>query len=238
MKNLPLITGLVVFGLLWNGSQISAQVQEQDSSGHFRLENIRSIALKDASSVNRWWWGWLSGYSAATIGQSVTGMTAGKQSLRQDMFLGAATTLIGAAGQFFTAVQPVKLHLLGSNEKSTFTAGDNSEIYMKYLKSMAEAEKKGRGWQIHMASGVVNLGSGLVTWLGFKRTFKEGLVNFALNTVITEAQIWSQPVKAKKYWSTLSKEGIISESSSGKGNSGYSLLVGSTCNGIQLSFRF
>ena len=45
-------------------------------------------------------------------------------------------------------------------------------------------------------AGVVNIGTGLVVWLGFKRSFLEGLENFAINTAVTEAQIWSQPVRA------------------------------------------
>jgi hypothetical protein len=42
----------------------------------------------------------------------------------------------------------------------------------------------------------VNLASGLIVWLGFERNIWEGVGNFALNTVITELQIWTQPTRA------------------------------------------
>ena len=73
------------------------------------------------------------------------------------------------------------------------------------LKACALREKDGRSWQTHAVAGVVNIGSGLITWLGFKRNMWAGLENFALNTVITEAQIWSQPTKAMKDYQNYCK---------------------------------
>ena len=63
---------------------------------------------------------------------------------------------------------------------------------------MGRREKEGRSWKIHAVTGVVNIGSGLITWLGFRRTVWEGVENFALNTFITETQIWTQPTRALK----------------------------------------
>jgi hypothetical protein len=34
--------------------------------------------------------------------------------------------------------------------------------------------------------------------LGFKRTLKDGLVNFVLNEAVTEVQIWTSPTFAKR----------------------------------------
>ena len=67
-------------------------------------------------------------------------------------------------------------------------------------------EREGRSWKTHAIAGAVNLGSGLITWLGFKRTFRDGLENFALNTIITEAQIWTQPVRARKDYERYLRE--------------------------------
>jgi len=44
----------------------------------------------------------------------------------------------------------------------------------------------------------VNLCSGLITWLAFDRTVWAGVGNFALNSAITEFQIFSQPIRAKR----------------------------------------
>lgn len=59
-------------------------------------------------------------------------------------------------------------------------------------------ETRARKWQAHLLCTSVNLASGLVTWLGFHRTVWDGVANFALNCVITETQIRSQPLKAKR----------------------------------------
>jgi hypothetical protein len=39
---------------------------------------------------------------------------------------------------------------------------------------------------------------GLIIWLGFKRNVWAGVENFALNTVITEVHILTQPIRAMK----------------------------------------
>jgi hypothetical protein len=90
---------------------------------------------------------------------------------------------------------------------------------------------------MHAASAAVNLGSGLVTWLGFDRSLSAGLWNFALNTAITEAQIWSQPTKAikdyKKYCESY-KNGVPQTFHKVKP----SLLVNAFPGGLSLRLSF
>jgi hypothetical protein len=163
-------------------------------------EDIRTTVHKEEVRFQRWWYGWLTGYSAATIGQGVIALTTDNNSLKQDMALGAATTFLGAAGQLLTPMyaygSPLRQYKL---EEEIDTAGMLSqEKYEALLKALALREKEGRSWKIHAVTGVVNLGTGLITWLGFKRTFMDGVEIFAINTVITEAQIWTQPIRAVK----------------------------------------
>jgi hypothetical protein len=66
----------------------------------------------------------------------------------------------------------------------------------KLLQQNAMNEKMGRSFKTHAICTAVNLGSGLVTWLGFKRSVWAGLGNFALNEAITETQIFTQPRRA------------------------------------------
>lgn len=168
--------------------------------------SIQLTALKDKAAAERWWYGWLAGYSAATAGQGIVYFTSDNKTLRQDMVLGAATTFLGAMGQLITPVLPKNsdypsLREYASGEKP-LSADQASEL----LKSLADREKEGRSWKTHAIAGAVNLGSGLITWLGYKRTFMDGLENFAINTVITEAQIWTQPMKAVRDYEKLSRE--------------------------------
>ncbi|MCK7538546.1 MAG: hypothetical protein MZV63_50095 [Marinilabiliales bacterium] len=46
------------------------------------------------------------------------------------------------------------------------------------LKMLAVREKEGRSWKTHAIAGAVNLSSGLITWLGFKRTVWDGIGEF------------------------------------------------------------
>jgi len=62
------------------------------------LPEIQVTALKDLAAAERWWYGWLTGYTAATAGQGVIFFISDSKTLRQDMALGAATTFFGSDG--------------------------------------------------------------------------------------------------------------------------------------------
>ncbi|MDM8003527.1 MAG: hypothetical protein QUS66_11595 [Bacteroidota bacterium] len=163
-------------------------------------------ALRDKAAAERWWYGWLAGYSAATAGQGIVYLTSDNKTLRQDMVLGAATTFLGAMGQLITPVLPENSDYPSYRDYTSGQKQLSEDQAAQLLKALAAREKEGRSWKTHAISGAVNLGSGLITWLGYKRTFMDGLENFALNTVITEAQIWTQPMKAARDYEKLTRE--------------------------------
>lgn len=166
---------------------LSGQDAISDSLIDERLQDIHKLLDQDRINAQRWWYGWLAGYSVATIGQGIVYFASENESTKQDMVLGSATTFLGAIGQLLTpivSVSPEQCKELYNSEE--------------LLKELALREKEGRSWKVHAITGAVNIGSGLITWLGFKRSFWNGVENFALNTVITETQIWTQPTRAIK----------------------------------------
>jgi hypothetical protein len=173
-----------------------------EESGEMQL-----TALKDMAGAERWWYGWLAGYSAATVGQGVIWFTSDDKTLRQDMALGAATTFLGAMGQLITPVKPKSSDYPTYREYASGEKSFSPDQADALLKALAAREKEGRSWKTHAIAGVVNLGSGLITWLGYKRTFLDGLENFAINTAITEAQIWTQPMKAVRQYEKYLRTG-------------------------------
>ncbi len=200
-------TGTLLFLLIFTFhiSQVSAQNEIPDSLVKERIQSIQQMLNQGKPAAKLWWNGWLYGYSAATAVQGAVALTNDKLKTRQDMVLSAATTLIGAAGQLLMPMVPAS-----APNKLALIPGDTPEERILKLnkaeelfESSAKREKDGRSWKMHVVSGSVNLSSGLVTWLGFDRSLSAGLWNFALNTVITEAQIWTQPTRAirdyKKY---------------------------------------
>jgi hypothetical protein len=169
------------------------------------MQDFQYMVKHDKKGALTWWYSWIGGYTAATIGQGIVILSTDDRSLRQDMALGAATTFLGAVGTLFTPIVPGK----ASMQKLGFQAGDSiqsEDYYLTMLKEIAEREKAGRSWKMHAVTGAVNVGSGLITWLGFKRTIWDGVINFALNSAITEAQIWSQPMRGVKDYNSYCNE--------------------------------
>ena len=195
-------SNFVVIFLVFNLTllPVLAQVEDSDSVVVERIRLIQKMLDRDKRGANGWWYGWLAGYSAATIVQGVVAVSTNERATRQDMLLGAGTTLLGAAGQLITPNTPGRA--ADQLERITEETGDarlhKLQRAEELLKESALSEKRGRSWKLHAITGVVNLTSGLITWLGFDRDVWAGLGNFALNTVITESQIWTTPTRAMK----------------------------------------
>jgi len=179
---------------------LSGQDAISDSLVAERLQDIHKLLDQDRIKAQCWWYGWLAGYSVATVGQGIVYFSSENKSTKQDMALGSATTFLGAIGQLLMPIVPRCSSIADSQISKSVSPEQFKELYYseEQLKELALREKEGRSWKIHAVTGAVNIGSGLVTWLGFKRSFWDGVKNFALNTVITETQIWTQPTRAIK----------------------------------------
>ncbi len=196
MKNFIVLSVLAFLSIfIFCGPSALGQESETGSLKQIPAEEFKKIVDHDRIIAQRWWYGWIAGYSAATAVQGVVFLSTDERATRQDMIVGGATTFLGAVAALVTPIVPPR----SSWRKYNIQANDTSRIsYENLLKEIARREKEGRSWKMHVITGVVNAGSGLITWLGFDRSIGAGLVNFAINTIVTEAQIWTQPVKAIK----------------------------------------
>lgn len=207
------VTIILFLILFFQFYDLSAQNEIPDSLLTERIRVIEQMVARGKPGVERWWIGWLGGYGAATVGQGAVAVTTNNGSLKEDMYLGAATTLLGVAGQLLTPMLPLyKTDRLSEIPEDTHEARlqklKNAE---ELLKECARREKSGRSWQVHAVTGAVNLCGGLIVWYGFKRDAWAGVQNFALNTIITEAQIWTQPTRAMKDYKNYCKKYIEGE---------------------------
>ncbi|MBP1677088.1 MAG: hypothetical protein H6Q20_1647 [Bacteroidetes bacterium] len=176
---------------------LSAQTSVADSALDKRIDYIQQALEQVAPTVSCWWYGWLGAYSAATGVQAAIGFTTDNKVLKQDMLLGSVTTLLGAGLQALTPMNT------GSAAKQITQLPDSTpeqKIYKlqkaeELFEAAARTEKNGRSWKIHALNSAVNLGSGLVTWLGYKRSVWDGVSNFLINSAISELQIWTQPTR-------------------------------------------
>lgn len=207
-KATTVLAGILLITLCFHARVACTQNVTSDS---VKLEKIRFIEeslKKDEQKTRLWWDGWLIAYGAATVGQGAVYFISNDKNTKQDMALGAVTTMLGFANQFISSLKPTRdferLELLPSD--SSTEKDQKLQIAEELLKDHARCEKLARNWQSHALCGVVNIGGGLITWLGFKRTIWDGLANFALNTAITEAQIWTSPLRAKKDYQNYIKK--------------------------------
>ena len=186
--------------LIFKSTSLFAQQSVSDSLVYEKIQYIENVLCKAKPSVNRWWYGWLAGYSAATVVQGTVYFTSKDIPTKQDMALGSATTLLGAGLQLLTPINT------GHDADLISQLPENTpqEQHLKLqkaeelFKADAMTEKAGRSWQIHALNEAVNLGSGLITWLAYKHSFWDGVSNFVLNSAITETQIWTQPTRTLK----------------------------------------
>ena len=195
-------SGIVLLGciLIFQFLPVSAQVDIPDSIITERIKTIQMILNQGQPGANQWWYVWLAGYSAGMVAQGTVYFISDDLSTRQDMALGAATAFLGAAGQLLTPRVPgyAADRLILIPDSSPGERQIKLSRAEELLKASAMTQKAGRSWKVHVIFGAVNLSSGLITWLAFKRTVWAGVGNFALNTVITETQIWTQPTRILK----------------------------------------
>ena len=203
LKNKPLIKYilvLIISLLIFKTTSLFAQQGVSDSLVHEKIQYIENVLNKSKPSVNRWCYGWLAGYSAATVAQATVYFTSNDIPTKQDMALGSATTILGAGLQLLTPINTGR----DADLISQLPEGTLQELQLKLqkaeelFKADAMTEKAGRSWQIHALNEAVNLGSGLITWLAYKRSIWDGVSNFVLNSAITETQIWTQPTRTIK----------------------------------------
>jgi hypothetical protein len=193
-------TILFTFLLILLPVHLLAQDEIPDSMINERIQCIQRMLDDSKTNINRWKYCWLAGFSVSTVGQGAVGLLSKDKGTRQDMALGALTTIAGAAGQLLMPLIP--------RNKAELFAQDSDSSREDRLKKLADAEellreiatreKRGSSWQTHVFYTTANLGCGMIVWLGFKHSVWDGIENFALNTVITETQIWTQPTRAMK----------------------------------------
>jgi hypothetical protein len=196
---------------------LQAQNELPDSVITKRIHFIQSTLEQDKLKTQYWWYGWLGGYSAATVVQGAFFLGSTELKTRQDMALGATTTFLGVVGQFITPIRPgnetERLNALKENTKEEQL--NKLKIAEDLLNDIGKREKLARNWKSHLLPTAVDLGSGLITWLAFDRSVWAGVGNFAFNLAITESQIWSQPMLARRNYlkyqkSILNGEGDFS----------------------------
>jgi hypothetical protein len=163
-----------------------------------RLAYIESALDAGRPAANLWWYGWMAGYGAATAGQLAVRSSTDNEKQRQDMLVGAYTTAFGAAGQLIFPLEAGRFsaRLKGLPGATPEARRAKLAAAEELLRTGAAQERLGRSWQPHALAAAVNLGAGLVIWRRYDRPARDGLLTFAIGQIISEVQIFTQPMRA------------------------------------------
>ena len=204
-----------------------------------RLAYIQQALDEGESSANLWWYGWLIGYGAATAGQLAARSNTGNEENRQDLVVGAATTALGAVGQL---IAPMDAGRLPGRLRAM--AGDTSEARRaklaaaeEFLRRSAARERLGRSWQTHALAGAVNLAAGLVVWKHYDRSASDALFTFAVGQLVSEIQIFTQPMKAVRDLESYERRSDWEQAST-NANSRRTWYVGVAPRAVVVGFSF
>lgn len=192
---------IVVIAALFFANNTLAQEHTADIAieTNTDINQLFQIVEKDYKANRTWWYSWLGVYSSATLIQGAIAVRTQDKALKQDMYLGAATTILGTGSQLITPYVRFNLDQLQSFDQLSDTEKTRIIDEAKdYLIQSAKYQKAIHSWNNHALCTAVNLASGAITWLAFDRTLKDGIINFAINTAITELQVWTLPLRAKK----------------------------------------
>ena len=212
MKNKAPVTNirvtLIFFVLIFQFLHLSAQVQLSDSLVKERIQCIQKMLDEGKKNANLWWNGWLVGYGALTVGQGAVSLMSTDENTKIEWAFGSFTSLIGVASQVFMPMvpgyAPDRLALITENNKEEEIKKLN--IAEDLLKLSVLREKTGRSWKMHALCGIVNVGVELIYCYGFNQPGGTAIRYFAINTAISEAQIWTQPTKAMKDYKNYCKK--------------------------------
>lgn len=235
-RSVPILLAMLA-GVSHAVAQPAVTMSDAEVSG--RLAYIQRALDGGEHAANLWWYGWMGGYSAATVAQLAAWGNSHAEKQRQDMLVGLATTELGAigtvlfplhAGPFAARLRSVPADTPEARRAKLATAES-------YLRKAAAQESLGRSWQAHALAGVVNLAAGVVIWKHYHRSASDGFLTFAVGQLISEAQIFTQPTMAVHDLRDYERRTDFGQPAAG-GTGGRPWYFGATPGGVVVGVRF
>lgn len=173
----------------------------------------RRLAFIDTTLEERdtyakfWRYGWMTVFAAGAVGGAVLGTIATDDDVRNDSYVGAATSLLGVSGMIITKVDSganlQALHAYSAHSTDSAAKLQNAE---RLLKATAEGEVYGRGWQEYAQSYAVSIGSGLLMWLYFEQP-ASFWIKTGTGAVFSTARVQTTPRAATRAWEAYQRDG-------------------------------
>lgn len=171
-----------------------------DAEVDARLAFIEDALAAGNTYANVWYWGWTAGQLGAA------GLFAGLAYAKRDDPASKANNAVSAVQSFAGGAVLVFFPLEAAfattrleRYPATTAAQRRAKLTVaeRLLTLSAEGEQLGRHWINHALGIAVAAAGGLLLTFAYAGTdWRDGLINFAIGVAITEASIWTQPMRA------------------------------------------
>jgi len=218
MRHYTMKRAIIIFSMsiLLCNSVISARsnyTNLSDKEVSNRIDEIESTLTAGEKPAKLWWDAWLIGYLTLGTGQLVGYFvtpedTAENIVFREEMLVGSITTYLGAVGNIVDPMVPAfaahRIHELpGKTPEERRLKLIEAE---NYFQASAMREINGRSFAAHGIGIGVSLAGAAVLYFAMAHTLESALLNFGIGVVITEIQIFTQPMKAVSDWDKYAKK--------------------------------
>lgn len=176
-------------------SSVAAQSDEA------RLAFLSQLLLEESGRAYAWRLGWGATYGALTAAQLAV-MPLFTREEQPDWYWGALSTAVGVA---FTVLDPPEVLTAGplyAQRAKVVPEGERCKLIAegeRLLEQGAAHEQDSVAWYLHVGNVLLNVGVGLVLWLGYQH-LTSGLVNAAVGTAIGEATMFTSPTHLISGW--------------------------------------
>lgn len=173
-------------------SAINQNAYGEDSDG--RSEQRKIMFLQESFDSNQfpavlWTYGWMGIYSVLTGYQSYEALRYDEE--RVTNIVGASKSLLGLV---VLVMQPLHARSFGDEYKKipSDDSVDKIRTGEEWLYGGYLQEKKGRSLKKHLISLAIHVVGGGIVW--YYEGWKNGLLSTGLGMLVTELNIWTQPV--------------------------------------------
>ncbi|HEY2774527.1 MAG TPA: hypothetical protein VGK20_10830 [Candidatus Binatia bacterium] len=207
-----------------------------DAATRARLVFLES-RLDAVRPHERWWWeGWMTVFVIGTAFEAVQGATSRDHGAQADEYLGAIESVAGIADLLFDD----RVALRGAQASSSMPAQNGEqcakrlEVAEKELAAAAEQAQDRYGWSEHLINLAVSGGHTAIVAGAFgDRT--RGATSFAVNEVVSELQVWTEPSRPIGDWNDYRSTFGEARTASAKREQ-WQWIAGPTGLGVRYSF--
>lgn len=165
-----------------------------------RLEFVMDALETGSTYANVWYWGWTGGQlAAAAVFAGLAYAQRDDPGNKANHAVSAVQSFTGGAVLVFFPLDAAfaTMRLEHYHDDTPAQRRKKLAAAERQLTLAAEGEQLGRHWINHVLGIAVAAAGGLLLTFAYAGTdWRDGLINFAVGVAITEASIWSQPMRA------------------------------------------